>query len=247
MKQSDQELSRSYTRISSFYDETRFGVPFLEEFVLSALLELLDLQEGMRVLDVAAGTGRTAVPLAELGVTVMAMDLTWAMIARMRSKAQQTAWQNLHIQQANARRLPFPDHTFDAVLSLRFFHLFPVRDQMALLHEMHRVVKPGGMVLVEYTNAGSFLVGRVLQDASRRLRRKKPLSRTGSSQIQDLYRDYPIVRRQGFSLPFIGAVARISPGVARWLLEFSMRDGVSRYSRFMWIVSTKSDLEGIRT
>lgn len=237
----DQELARAYTDASLSYDETRFH-PVLEEFMISALLKLLGVREGMHILDVAAGTGRTAIPFAQTGATVIAIDLTPAMIARMRAKATLLDSGNLHTQQANARHLPFPDHTFDVVVSLRFFHLFPLDDQTSLLREMHRVVRPGGQVLVEYNNARSFWVGGFIPDALRCLHGKRPLSRVSHSQLQTLYKDYDIVRLQGFSWPFVGAITRISPRVGKLLLEFSMRDEFAKYARFVWAASVKPDL-----
>lgn len=206
----------------------------------SALLKLLDVQAGIRVLDVAAGTGRTAIPLAKTGAMVAALDLTPAMIGRMRCKVLTHNLKNLHLQQANARFLPFPDNTFDVVLSFRFLHLFSVEDQVLLLDEFHRVARLGGKVLVEYNNSGARWAGGIFQDISRFARGKNPLSRAKASQLQTLYQHYQVLQQQGFSLPFIGAVARLSPGIANRLLKLSMQDRARPYARYLWIVSAKA-------
>jgi len=239
MKHKEQELLQAYTRVSSSYDETRF-VTDVEDFMLSALLKLLNVRPEMRLLDVAAGTGRTAIPLARTGATVMALDLTPAMMERMRSKAQASGLANLHLQQANAQLLPFPEHTFDIVISFRFFHLFSLEDQIPILSEMHRVSKPDGKVLVEYNNAGAAWTGGIVQDIFRRSKKQQSLNRVNREHLQKLYQPYRVLKQQGFSWPFIGTVARLSPKVAHTLLRWSMNDQLRRYSRYIWVLSTKS-------
>lgn len=239
MSKNDWELMQGYTRVSKFYDETRF-VGVVESFMISALLDLLNVRPGMRVLDVAAGTGRTAIPLAGTGATVMALDLTSAMLAQMRIKASSLNLDNLSIQQANARFLPFPDHTFDVVLSFRFFHLFSPEDQQALLDELHRVVKPGGRVFVEYNNAGALWVGGILHNLVRLFKNHKPLNRQRGGELQAIYKHVQITRLQGFSWPFMGTIARLSPRLARSLLALSMKAGLRKFARYVWVESTKS-------
>ena len=105
-ERSDSQIRDAYTQASSTYDEKRF-VPRVEDYVVSALVELTGAKEGTHVLDVAAGTGRTAIPLAKTGATVVALDITPAMIERMRCKADGLGLKNLEIERANARQMPF--------------------------------------------------------------------------------------------------------------------------------------------
>lgn len=237
LSKDDRELMQGYTYVSGFYDKTRF-VPAVERFMVSALLDLLNVLPGMRVLDVAAGTGRTAIPLAKTGALVAAVDITPAMLAQMRLKANAMRLDNLQIQQANARFLPFPDHIFDIVLSFRFFHLFSLEDQKSLLEELHRVVRPGGKVLVEFNNAGTLWVGGIFHNLFRVLKMQKPLNRQTGDQLQALYKDVRITRLQGFSWPFIGSIARLSPWLARFMLVLSMKERLRGLARFVWVEST---------
>jgi len=244
-KKNDNELMQGYTRVSSCYDETRF-VGVAESFMITALLGILNVQPGMRVLDVAAGTGRTAIPLAGTGAMVMALDLTAAMLAHAQAKARSLNLDNLNIQQANARFLPFPDHTFDVVLSFRFFHLFSLEDQQALLDELHRVAKPGGGVFVEYNNAGALWVGGIFHNLFRIFKKQKPLNRQHGDELQTLYKHVQISRLQGFSWPFMGTIGRLSPRLVRSLLALSMKDRLRSFARFVWVES-KKHVSGERT
>jgi ubiquinone/menaquinone biosynthesis C-methylase UbiE len=157
----------------------------------------------------------------------------------MQSKVRSLNLNELHIQQANARFLPFSDHTFDLVISFRFLHLFSMDDQKILLGEMHRVVKPGGKVLIEYNNTGALWVGGVFHNLLRMVKRQKPLHRQSENQLRALYKDFRIARIQGFSWPLVGTVARLSPELARSLLRLSMKKRLQSTARYIWVESMK--------
>ena len=107
---------------------------------------------GLRVLDVAAGSGNASLPAAEAGASVVASDLTPELLETGRQRA--TA-QGLSIEwvEADAEHLPFDEANFDAVIScvgVMFapFHQ-PVADQLV------RVVRPGGRIaLANWTPEG---------------------------------------------------------------------------------------------
>jgi SAM-dependent methyltransferase len=90
------------------------------------------------VLEVASGTGRFAVELAERGADVVALDVSRAMLAEGRRRARRAGVSDsVSFLRADAARLPFHDDEFDAVVAVRFFHLAdtPAR----FLAEMARV------------------------------------------------------------------------------------------------------------
>jgi ubiquinone/menaquinone biosynthesis C-methylase UbiE len=169
----------------------------------------------------------------------MALDLTRAMLAHAQAKAQTLNLSNLSIQQANARFLPFPDDTFDVVLSFRFFHLFSLEDQQILLAELHRVVKPGGKVVVEYNNAGALWVGGFLHNFFRIFSGRQALNRQPVDELQTLYKHFQVSHLQGFSWPFMGTVARLSSRLARSLLGLSKKDSLRKFARYVWVESGK--------
>ncbi len=101
------------------------------------------LTPGARVLDVGCGTGVVAVTAARLGAHVTGLDLTPELLEVARSNAA-TARVAIDWHEGDAEALPFPDATFDAVLS-QFGHMFAPRPAVAIA-EMLRVLKPGGTI-----------------------------------------------------------------------------------------------------
>lgn len=114
-----------------------------------ATIDRLFLQPGMKVLDVACGTGASAFPAAkQVGDTgsVTAVDLAENLLASGRTKAIQLNINNIQFQFGDMTALPYPDESFDAVVCV--FGIFFVPDMQALLKELWRMVKPNGKLAV---------------------------------------------------------------------------------------------------
>jgi SAM-dependent methyltransferase len=98
---------------------------------------------GMRVLDVACGTGVVAITAARRGAIVTGVDLTPQLLERARENARlaevQVDW-----HEGDVESLPFEDDAFDAVLS-QFGHMFAPRPEVAIA-EMLRVLRPSGIL-----------------------------------------------------------------------------------------------------
>jgi 2-polyprenyl-3-methyl-5-hydroxy-6-metoxy-1,4-benzoquinol methylase len=109
----------------------------------STLVEVIDVQPGQRVLDVAAGTGTSAIPAARRGAEVIASDLTPELLAVGRTAAEAEGLQ-LTWQTADAEALPFPDAEFDVVMSTIGVMFAPHHQQAA--DELVRVCRPGGTI-----------------------------------------------------------------------------------------------------
>ncbi|MFB6199139.1 MAG: class I SAM-dependent methyltransferase, partial [Halobacteriaceae archaeon] len=91
-----------------------------------------------QILELAAGTGRFTVMLAERGADVTGMDISAPMLHRGLEKAERAnITDKLHLFRGDAARLPFPDDHFDAVFAMRFFHLADT--PATFLSEMARV------------------------------------------------------------------------------------------------------------
>lgn len=107
------------------------------------LVDTVDVRQGQRVLDVAAGTGSSAIPAARRGADVTATDLTPRMLdvgrAAAEAKGLTLAW-----EVADAEALPYGDAAFDAVLSC-IGVMFAPHHQLAA-DELVRVCRPGGTV-----------------------------------------------------------------------------------------------------
>ena len=107
------------------------------------LVKFAGLRAGQRVLDVGCGTGVVAITAARLGAQVSALDLTPELLERARQNSQ-LAGVEVDWREGDVEKLPFPDATFDAVLS-QFGHMFAPRPSVAIA-EMLRVLKPGGTI-----------------------------------------------------------------------------------------------------
>ena len=107
------------------------------------LVETIDVQPGQRVLDVAAGTGTSAIPSARRGAEVVATDLTPELLAVGRDAAEAEGL-DLTWQTADAEALPFADADFDVVLSSIGVMFAPHHELAA--DELVRVCRPGGSI-----------------------------------------------------------------------------------------------------
>jgi SAM-dependent methyltransferase len=107
------------------------------------LVEFAAIRPGERVLDVGTGTGVVAITAARTGAEVSAVDLTPPLLQHAHENAR-LAGVDVSWQEGDAEELPFPDGTFDVVVS-QFAHMFAPRPDVAI-GEMRRVLKPGGRV-----------------------------------------------------------------------------------------------------
>jgi SAM-dependent methyltransferase len=116
------------------------------------LVEACGIAEGMKVLDVAAGTGNASLPAAERGAKVTASDLTPELLEAGKKRAEE-AGLTLDWVEADAENLPFEDESFDVAMS-SIGAMFAPHHQ-AVADELVRVCKPGGTIgLLSWTPEG---------------------------------------------------------------------------------------------
>jgi ubiquinone/menaquinone biosynthesis C-methylase UbiE len=129
------------------------------QIVGETLCEALDLRAGQKVLDVAAGNGNVTLAAARRWCEVVSTDYVPALLERGRERA---AAERLAVEfrEADAEALPFPDASFDAVVST--FGVMFTADQDKAAAELLRVCKPGGKVgLANWTPDG--FIGQVFK------------------------------------------------------------------------------------
>jgi ubiquinone/menaquinone biosynthesis C-methylase UbiE len=121
-------------------------------FPAELLCEAVDLRAGQRVLDVATGSGNAALSAARRGATAVGTDYVPALLerGRQRAEAEQVA---VEFREGDCENLPFPDGSFDVVLSV-FGAMFAPNHQRAA-DELVRVCRPGGKIAnVSWTPEG---------------------------------------------------------------------------------------------
>ena len=134
-----------------------------------ALIERAAIRNGETVLDVAGGAGEPSLTIAEVvgpQGSVTCTDGVAAMVDAARAKAQRRGVTNMQFQQCAADSLPFPDNSFDVVVSRLGVMFFP--DSVAAMGEMLRVLRPNGRLAFAVwgksdVNPFCYLVTRVLE------------------------------------------------------------------------------------
>ena len=107
------------------------------------------LNPGDAVLDLGCGAGVDSLVAGRLvgpGGRVAGLDVTPAMIRRARGNQARLGFSHVTFQVGEAEALPFPDQDFDAVISNGVFNL--TLDKEKALREAHRVLKPGGRLML---------------------------------------------------------------------------------------------------
>jgi ubiquinone/menaquinone biosynthesis C-methylase UbiE len=111
--------------------------------VLDFVVSVADLRPEMTALDIGTGTGNLALLLAAPGVHVVGVDPSRRMLAKAGEKIADRAGIELRYVEQPFLSLPYPDDSFDAVVSTYSFHHVPPPMKPAGVKEMLRVLKPG--------------------------------------------------------------------------------------------------------
>jgi ubiquinone/menaquinone biosynthesis C-methylase UbiE len=127
-----------------FYDlfTTVLGVPKVHR----TLIDQAGLAAGQRVLEIGCGTGNLTVRAkrSHPGVEVVGSDPDPLALGHARRRAR--GLDEIRFEQGYAQRLPYPDATFDRVLSALMLHHIDQDDQPSTAAEIARVLRPGGSV-----------------------------------------------------------------------------------------------------
>jgi ubiquinone/menaquinone biosynthesis C-methylase UbiE len=138
-----EQIRGAWDGIAEGYDEfvTPLMLPLWEQ-----ILRRVDISSGMRLLDVAAGTGALSLPAARRRAQVVATDIAPGMIERLIRRARNEGLSNIEGKVMDGLSLELGDNTFDVAASAFGVTIFP--DLKRGLGEMVRVTKPLGKVLI---------------------------------------------------------------------------------------------------
>jgi ubiquinone/menaquinone biosynthesis C-methylase UbiE len=199
-------------------DYAAVATPLL--IVSELLCEAADLRAGSRVLDVATGSGNTALGAARRRCEVTGVDYVPALLERARERA---AAERLEIRfdEGDAENLPYADGAFDAVLST--FGVMFAPDQQRAAAELLRVCRPGGRIgLANWTPEG--FVGQWFQLTARYAPPppgvKPPLLWGTEAGLRDLFRREMTVEKRLYVLRYRSA--------QHWLDYFRSNFGPTR-------------------
>jgi len=136
-----------FQELAAKYDAW-FATPhgrYVRRFEREAVMELAAPAPGMRVADIGCGTGLYTDEFCRAGATVVGVDISPEMLA-IAAANNKAHGDKASFIAADAAALPFASDTFDLVTSITAMEFFA--DPRACLQEMHRVVKPGGRLVV---------------------------------------------------------------------------------------------------
>lgn len=218
------DVGEHYTLEARTYDERRsahLNARFFFEVSYSVLDELLgDVPEDSIHLDMPVGTGRFLFYLRDRGRThnMLGIDISPGMLNMCRGRAQERGEQ-LPVMFGDAFRLSLADNSIDVLSSLRFFHLFPVGHWKDILAEMFRVLKPGGVLLVDLRNIFRFGAwGMVKEWRDRWFHADQPHGFLVPSRLRSLFSDWDVTQTVGVGLDGLPQLSTISPDLA-WRLS----------------------------
>jgi ubiquinone/menaquinone biosynthesis C-methylase UbiE len=133
-----------FHRLTPLYDSlVKWGMR--EDYIKSRLIERAHIEPGQRVLDLGCGTGTLAIMMKRSmpAVQVTGLDGDEQVLAIAKTKAER-ANVNIQLDHGFAYELPYPDHSFDVVVSSFVIHHLTSEDKLRTFKEVHRVLRPDG-------------------------------------------------------------------------------------------------------
>jgi len=127
------EAAQAFDGAAETYDR---GRPSFPPEAIATLVDVLGIGPGVRVLDLAAGTGKLTRMLAPTGAELVAVEPLDGMRVRLEESLP-----DVRALEGTAEAIPLPDASVDAVTAAQAFHWF---DSSAALGEIHRVLVSGG-------------------------------------------------------------------------------------------------------
>lgn len=160
MQTSTPDLTQLKSRMKSTWMAGDFGkIAHYSAQEAANFVDRIGIPPGARVLDVACGTGNTAIPAAKKAASVTGVDIATNLLEQARKRADAEKLK-IAFKEGDAEDLPFADSSFDIVLTM-FGAMFAPRPEK-VASELLRVCKPGGVIaMANWTPEG--FVGKSFQ------------------------------------------------------------------------------------
>ncbi|MGA9121016.1 MAG: methyltransferase domain-containing protein [Bacteroidota bacterium] len=158
----------SYSKVAWFYN---IWSRLTESDAARKVVELAEIRDGERILEVAVGTGLVFVELLrrnEHGLTD-GLDVSPSMLRKAERLVKNYPGEHYRLHSGSAYRLPFDSNTFHLVINNFMLDLLPESDFVPVLSEFHRVLKPGGRVVLSTMAFGKSWYHRVWMWAAKYL------------------------------------------------------------------------------
>jgi SAM-dependent methyltransferase len=203
-------------RSSLFWGKERFdadrisGSPSVRQYFREPLRSLLRPTD--TVLDVGCGAGAFLPTVSPLCDRLVGLDVTPAFVERARRVIQERGLANTTVVEGSSASMPFEDGSFDAVLMVDLLHHLP--SPKATVTEVHRVVRPGGLVIVFEPNKLNPLLtlGCVID------RNEWGLLQLGTfGSYRSLFAPHFTVEHESFNGLLIGPDGRVNRSIAQVL------------------------------
>jgi ubiquinone/menaquinone biosynthesis C-methylase UbiE len=169
------DKTEKYIPAFSFRWLTPIYDPFLKWGMCEAtfkrhLIQHAYLQPGMRVLDLGCGTGTLTILIKQTHpeAEVIGLDGDLAVLKIARSKANQ-AGVNITLDYGMAFQLPYPDNSFDRVLSSLVIHHLTTDNKQRAIQEIYRILRPGGELHIVDFGKPKSIYARLIAPIMRRL------------------------------------------------------------------------------
>jgi len=144
----------SFDPMVALYDETRTFDAHCFRAALGELAARFPPGTYHKLLEPGIGTGRIALPLAEMGYDVTGVDISANMLSSLQKRrAQSAVASRIRCRRADVVRLPFADAAFDIAVAVHLFYF--IRGWKRAADELLRVVRPDGPVILMHTGMGA--------------------------------------------------------------------------------------------
>jgi ubiquinone/menaquinone biosynthesis C-methylase UbiE len=160
-RQTDEDnIVEAFSRVARFYN---VWSRLTESKAARKEIEFAEIRDGERILEVALGTGLVFAEILRQNKDgeTFGVDISPAMVTRARKHLKDYSHQNYHLQIGSAYRLPFDSNNFDLLMNNFMLDLLPEEDFATVLREFHRLLKPGGIIVLSTMTFGRKRYNRI--------------------------------------------------------------------------------------